>query len=264
MYCAEVERRGRHSVSSSFVGASAVCMLIGSHRYLADGRFHLEAIMIANPSVPAFRYDPYSKRLTREWYDHEEMRSIRGKAVMDAKATLLPADNLSSVQGGPTVGSSLQEGQVWGVVLGTLGRQGSLLQMEAILRQLEAYKIASIPYMPILLSELSPAKLALFNDPDVGRENVVTFIQTSCPRLSIDWGYAFDKPLLSPYEAAVVLGLAKSWEEEESHSAAECSTKRARKLQTAYPMDFYEAGSVWASSRIKGRETAWPVDVPAH
>jgi len=31
--------------------------------YLADGRFHLEAIMIANPQIPAFRYDPYSKRV---------------------------------------------------------------------------------------------------------------------------------------------------------------------------------------------------------
>jgi 2-(3-amino-3-carboxypropyl)histidine synthase len=27
--------------------------------FVADGRFHLEAIMIANPAVPAFRYRPY-------------------------------------------------------------------------------------------------------------------------------------------------------------------------------------------------------------
>jgi 2-(3-amino-3-carboxypropyl)histidine synthase len=29
--------------------------------FVADGRFHLEAAMIRNPSVKAFRYDPYSK-----------------------------------------------------------------------------------------------------------------------------------------------------------------------------------------------------------
>ena len=29
--------------------------------YLGDGRFHLESIMISNPDVPAYRYDPYSK-----------------------------------------------------------------------------------------------------------------------------------------------------------------------------------------------------------
>lgn len=26
-------------------------------RYLGDGRFHLESIMIANPEIPAYRYD---------------------------------------------------------------------------------------------------------------------------------------------------------------------------------------------------------------
>ena len=34
-------------------------------------RFHLEAIMIANPSLPAFRYDPYPRTLTQEHYDQE-------------------------------------------------------------------------------------------------------------------------------------------------------------------------------------------------
>ena len=29
---------------------------------------------------------------------------------------------------------------------------------------------------------------------------VDAWIQIACPRLSIDWGYAFKKPLLSPYE----------------------------------------------------------------
>lgn len=30
--------------------------------YLGDGRFHLEAAMIANPSLDAFKYDPYEKK----------------------------------------------------------------------------------------------------------------------------------------------------------------------------------------------------------
>ncbi|CAG8517630.1 10345_t:CDS:2, partial [Paraglomus occultum] len=44
--------------------------------YLGDGRFHLESIMIANPDVPAFRYDPYSKKFTREYYDYADMHSL--------------------------------------------------------------------------------------------------------------------------------------------------------------------------------------------
>jgi 2-(3-amino-3-carboxypropyl)histidine synthase len=90
--------------------------------------------------------------------------------------------------------------------------------------------------MPILLSELSPAKLALFSS------HVSTFVQTSCPRLSIDWGYAFDKPLLSPYETSVAVGQDTAW----------MSPPQEKQKSTVYPMDFYEAGTPWAISRAKG------------
>jgi 2-(3-amino-3-carboxypropyl)histidine synthase len=53
--------------------------------YLGDGRFHLEAIMIANPNVPAFRYDPYSKVFSKETYDHEEMYALRSEAIQAGK-----------------------------------------------------------------------------------------------------------------------------------------------------------------------------------
>ncbi|EDR14729.1 uncharacterized protein LACBIDRAFT_243952 [Laccaria bicolor S238N-H82] len=179
--------------------------------YLGDGRFHLESIMIANPSVPAFRYDPYSKKLTRERYDHREMQLVR-----DSAEAMPP---------------------LWGVILGTLGRQGSFKQLQAIMNQLEASDVP-IPYIPILLSELSPAKLALFNP------HIATFIQTSCPRLSIDWGYAFDRPLLSPYETAVAVGKTASWMDAPERGKSKSDVG-------VYPMDFYEAGSPWSVARTK-------------
>ena len=217
--------------------------------------------MIANPNVPAFRYDPYSKKLTREFYDHKEMRAVRGKAVTTAKASLPPLVESTA----PSTSEFLSDSSsVWGVVLGTLGRQGSLRQMEAILRQLETYgeegpSTNHIPYMPILLSELSPAKLSLFNQGSQG--HITTFIQTSCPRLSIDWGYAFERPLLSPYEAAVVLGRARGWEDEVEDETSTVTSPKNVMIRGTYPMDFYEAGSVWATSRLKGRDTVWPLQV---
>ena len=94
-------------------------------RYLGDGRFHLESIMIANPSIPAFRYDPYSKKLTRERYNHDEMKSIRSNAVKRAKY---------SIQGIPQQhadeDSLNKSSHTWGVILGTLGRQGNLRQLQ--------------------------------------------------------------------------------------------------------------------------------------
>ncbi|KAJ7507524.1 putative diphthamide synthesis protein-domain-containing protein [Mycena galericulata] len=196
--------------------------------YLGDGRFHLESIMIANPSVPAFRYDPYSKKLTRERYDHREMHAVRDDAVQTARKSIAAFAHEDAASDAP----------LWGVILGTLGRQGSFKQLQAITNQLEASN-TPIPYIPILLSELSPAKLALFNP------HISTFIQTSCPRLSIDWGYAFDRPLLSPYETAVAVGKAVGWmpRDEEGTDSHEGE----------YPMDFYAAGSPWALSRTTAK-----------
>lgn len=70
--------------------------------------------MIANPLIPAFRYDPYTKRLTRELYEHEEMRRIRGEAVHQARESL------------KVTAKTGEHKEMWAVVLGTLGRQGNL------------------------------------------------------------------------------------------------------------------------------------------
>ncbi|KAI0776116.1 Diphthamide synthesis [Trametes elegans] len=203
--------------------------------YLGDGRFHLESIMIANPDVPAFRYDPYSKKLTRERYDHVEMRTVRDDAVQTARRSL-------AAQQSPTQGAATAEPAppLWGVVLGTLGRQGSFKQLRAITQQLARARSGPVAHMPILLSELSPAKLALFGS------HLAAFVQTSCPRLSIDWGYAFPRPLLTPYETAVAVGAAPGWMAEGGGEARE----RAR-TGGVYPMDFYAAGSPWAVARTK-------------
>jgi 2-(3-amino-3-carboxypropyl)histidine synthase len=86
--------------------------------------------MIANPDVPAFRYDPYSKKLTRERYDHKEMRSFRDQAVQAARKSIqacscdLPSKEMTS--------STTESNQLWGVILGTLGRQGNFKQLQVI------------------------------------------------------------------------------------------------------------------------------------
>ncbi|KAK8850417.1 diphthamide biosynthesis protein 1 [Kwoniella newhampshirensis] len=181
--------------------------------YVGDGRFHLESIMIANPTVPAFRYDPYSKKFTRETYEHDEMRSLRGEAVKVARNNLLE-------QGAST----------WAVLLGTLGRQGSLSVLQSVTAGLPPDS-NTIPPLLLLLSELSPAKLAL-----LPKEQISTFVQTSCPRLSIDWGYAFTRPLLSPYEASVASGRVKGW--------GGLSLEGGLKGEGDYPMDFYSDSSL--------------------
>lgn len=171
--------------------------------FVADGRFHLESMMIQNPQVPAFyKYDPYSKRLTRETYAHAEMHELRRAAVAKAR-----------------------QAKKFGLILGTLGRQGNPNVLE---RLEEVLRARGKPYVVVLLSEIFPGKLALFEDVDA-------WVQVACPRLSIDWGYAFSAPLLSSYELHVALGNAE-WQE-------------------VYPMDFYrQDGGPWAN--YYGRKTA--------
>lgn len=53
--------------------------------YLGDRRFHLESAMIANPNLLAYRYDPYSKVFSEEFYDHETMKANRKAAIETAQ-----------------------------------------------------------------------------------------------------------------------------------------------------------------------------------
>ncbi|XP_053222696.1 2-(3-amino-3-carboxypropyl)histidine synthase subunit 1 isoform X3 [Podarcis raffonei] len=154
-------------------------------------------------ATDAIVYDPYSKVFSQEHYGHERMQRMRKEAVREAS----------------------RAGK-WGLILGTLGRQGS----PAILEHLEStLRSLGRPYIRLLLSEIFPGKLRLFPD-------VEAWVQVACPRLSIDWGEAFGRPLLTPYEAAVALQQVQ-WQE-------------------TYPMDFYASQSLgpWTVNHSSSRQ----------
>lgn len=91
--------------------------------------------MIANPTVPAFRFDPYSKKFTRERYNHLEMQNVRDQAVQTARRSIRVPDE-------PEVASDHPNARpVWGVILGTLGRQGNLNQMRVSQHKLSIYRL---------------------------------------------------------------------------------------------------------------------------
>lgn len=158
--------------------------------FIGDGRFHLEAMMIANRNIPAYLYNAYSNEITRETYDHDRMMHMREGAIRKARSA-----------------------KKIGLILGTLGRQGST-KVLAYLRSL--LSSSRLSYCTVLLSEISPQKLRAFN-------NIDSWIQIACPRLSIDWGEQFSAPVLTPYEAAVAFQ-ATTWKPD-------------------YPMDFYSKDS---------------------
>lgn len=222
--------------------------------FVADGRFHLEALMIANPTIQAFRYDPYSRVLFLEEYDHGGMKETRKNAILRAR-----------------------EARRWGIVLGTLGRQGNT----KILYRLQK-KMAEMGFTwsVVLMSEILPAKLALFED------SIDAWVQIACPRLSIDWGEGYKKPLLTPFEAEIALGFIPGWWEKaepkvlinsksgdtESTNLACCKNESCcstchhversdadgeiKTVATDYPMDYYaQDGGEWNCTYTKKPST---------
>jgi 2-(3-amino-3-carboxypropyl)histidine synthase len=164
--------------------------------FVADGRFHLEATLISNPHCQAYRYDPYSKLLTEESYQHDEMKCIRKVAIEQAASA-----------------------HVFGILMGTLGRQGNPAIVHNLQQKLKVHGKKSFL---MLISEITPAKLRLLPKVDA-------WVQVACPRLSVDWGHLLsDKPVLNPYELNVCLEEAP-WRD-------------------VYPMDFYaNQGGTWTN-----------------
>jgi len=151
--------------------------------FISDGRFHLESAMIQNPSIPFYKYDPFSKKITRERYDHILMKRNRMAAINLFRRII-----------------SENKGSKIGILQSTLGRQGSIGIVESVSKKL-GDKLTSFT---LLASELEPNRVEL-----LAKGGVAALVQVACPRLSIDWGHFFNIPVITPYELQVAIGLTK-------------------------------------------------------
>jgi len=171
--------------------------------FIGDGRFHIESSMIRNPELRFFQFNPYTLKFTREVYQTEKMKAIRKAEVDKAKSA-----------------------RVFGVILGTLGRQGSTTILEEIQALIERN---NREYFVLFLSEITPQKLQRFED------EVDAWVQIACPRLSIDWGHFCSRPLLNTYEAFACLNEIE-W-------------------LPNYPMDYYsDKGGRWSNYFRRNQE----------
>ena len=118
--------------------------------FLGDGRFHLESMMIANETAPTrhagegnathtpvlrqfYQYNPYTKLLTTESYDHGAMKALRKQSIDTARGA-----------------------EHFAIILGTLGRQGSPYILKRLQDLLKKHQRS---FSVILMCELSPRRL---------------------------------------------------------------------------------------------------------
>lgn len=177
--------------------------------FLADGRFHLEAAMISNPSLRALRYDPYSKTLSEEKYEIVKMKQLRREAVgkvrdllgVNTVSSRVESSSTTAPRSGEDIATSLLNEhprpytssiatnatypKTMGIILGTLGRQGNpgiLARIRSLLHK------RGVRTMIVLLSEIFPKKLEMLSaknscSSDDGRGGVCAWVQIACPRL---------------------------------------------------------------------------------
>jgi len=122
----------------------------------------------------------------------------------------------------------------WGVILGTLGRQGSTHILDRIENCLKRH---NCEFLPILLSEIFPSKLSILSS------QCDAWVQIACPRLSVDWASGFTQPLLSPYEFFVCFS------EKDNDEQPGIKNAQTEWLPNGvYPMDYYSSnGGEWTN-----------------
>jgi len=132
---------------------------------------------------------------------------------------------------------------VFGIILGTLGRQGNPALLTKIQTQLSKKK--GVRSFVMLASEITPSKLALFAN------KVHVWVQIACPRLSVDWGHHLSGnqsiPVLNPYELFVCLGIVP-WRGSIPNNDSNSNNDNNVIEDKSYPMDYYsQDGGPWSN-----------------
>ena len=145
--------------------------------YLGDSEFHAVGVALAT-GKPTYLLDPYL----------EEVRDMKEEAEIRRKRSIL------------AVYKAL-DARVFGVITGLKEGQKMLGRTRWITNRLETH---GRKVVQLAMREITPDRLAPFRD-------IEAFVQTACPRISID-GFTFGKPVLSIPQADALVRLMEGRE----------------------------------------------------
>ena len=145
--------------------------------YLGDSEFHAVGVALAT-GKPTYLLDPYL----------DEVRDMREEAEIRRKRSIL------------AVYKAL-DARVFGVVTGLKEGQKMLGRTRWITNRLE---MQGRKVVQLAMRDITPDRLAPYRD-------IEAFVQTACPRISID-GFTFDRPVLSIPQADALVRLMEGRE----------------------------------------------------
>lgn len=145
--------------------------------YLGESEFHAVGVALAT-GKPTYLLDPYL----------EEVRDMKEEAEIRRKRSIL------------AVYKAL-DARVFGVITGLKEGQKMLGRTRWITKRLE---MNGREVVQLAMRDVTPDRLAPFRD-------IQAFVQTACPRISID-GFTFDRPVLSIPQADALVRLMEGRE----------------------------------------------------
>jgi 2-(3-amino-3-carboxypropyl)histidine synthase len=145
--------------------------------YLGDSEFHAVGVALAT-GKPTYLLDPYL----------EEVRDMKEEVEIRKKRSIL------------SIYKAL-DANVFGVITGLKEGQKMLPRTKWITKRLEMH---GRKVVQLAMRDVTPDRLAPYRD-------IQAFVQTACPRISID-GFGFDRPVLSIPEADALVRLMEGRE----------------------------------------------------
>jgi len=165
-------------IGCDYSNARSIAKDVEAFLFIGGGRFHALGVALST-SRPTIIADPYNNEASSIDEEAERIIRQRWRGIEEA-----------------------QKAKTFGILVGLKPGQKSLEQAYKIKRQLE--EKAKVAYL-FAINEITPEALIEF-------PTVEAYVNTACPRLSVEDAQRFKVPMLSKNEALVVIG-EMSWEE---------------------------------------------------
>jgi len=164
----------------NFSSAESIQDEIDSFLFIGSGNFHPLGLMI-NTDKPVISADPYTKQVKKQ-----ELNDMKDAILRQRYGAITRSKNA----------------KVFGVLIGA--KKGQIRNKMAS-KVKDTLEKKNKKFYIITLDFFSPTSLEGFLD-------IGCFINTSCPRITIDDYLSYKKPIITPIELDIVLGI-KKWDD---------------------------------------------------